>query len=209
MLVRALHSDFVEVKPIFKLTISGNHKPEICGLDDGIWRRVLLVPFDVQIPKEKRDPNLGEKLWAERSGILNWLIQRLLDYLEGGLQEPDTVLDATREYREDSDPIGMFLDTACDVSGDPTDSLHSRDLKNAFNFWMDQQGNGQWKDRTITLKLKDKSRTWKSPSTGKGFTDRKSSGIMRYDGIRFSDTFRRELPMDTEGHVTWTGPRHG
>lgn len=209
MLVRALHSDFVEVKPIFKLTISGNHKPEIRGLDDGIWRRVLLVPFDVQIPKEKRDPNLGEKLWAERSGILNWLIQGLLDYLEGGLQEPDTVLDATREYREESDPIGMFLDTACVVSGDPTDSLYSRDLKNAFNFWMDQQGNGQWKDRTITLKLKDKSRTWKSPTTGKGFTDRKSSGIMRYDGIRFSDTFRRELPMDTDGHVTWTGARHG
>lgn len=209
MLVRALHSDFVEVKPIFKLTISGNHKPEIRGLDDGIWRRVLLVPFDVQIPKDERDPNLGEKLWAERSGILNWLIEGLLDYLESGLREPDKVLDATREYREESDPVGMFLDTACVVTGDPADTLLSRDLKNAFNFWMHQQGNGQWQDRTVTLKLKDKSRTWKSPTTGMGFTGRKSSGIMRYDGIRFNDTFRRELPLDVDGHVTWTGARHG
>ncbi|MEE2860857.1 MAG: phage/plasmid primase, P4 family [Pseudomonadota bacterium] len=209
MLIRALHSDFVEVKPIFKLTISGNHKPEIRGLDDGIWRRVLLVPFDVQIPKEERDPNLGKKLWAERSGILNWLIDGLIAYLEGGLQEPAAVLDATREYREESDPVGMFLDTACVVTGDPVDSLYTKDLVAAFNFWLDRRGEGQWKDRTISLKLKEKSRNWRSPSTGKGFTDRKSSGIMRYDGIRFSDTFKRDLPLGVDGHVTWTGARHG
>ncbi len=75
ILVRALHSDFVEVRPQFKLTISGNHKPEIRGTDDGIWRRVMLVPFDVQIPEAERDQDLGKKLWEERSGILNWLVK--------------------------------------------------------------------------------------------------------------------------------------
>ncbi|SCX88847.1 DNA primase family protein [Paracoccus tibetensis] len=209
MLIRALHSDFVEVKPIFKLTISGNHKPEIRGLDDGIWRRVLLVPFDVQIPKHERDPNLGDKLWAERSGILNWLVEGLQSYLVSGLQEPAAVLDATREYREESDPIGMFLDTACVVSGDPADSLYTKDLVAAFNFWLDRRGEGQWGDKTISRRLKEKSRNWRSPKTGKGFTDRKSSGIMRYDGIRFADTFRKDLPTDIDGHVTWTGARRG
>lgn len=210
ILVRALNKDFFEIKPHFKLIISGNHKPDIRGLDDGIWRRVLLVPFDVQIPKAERDPRLGEKLWAERSGILNWLIEGLLDYLEGGLREPSAVLDATREYREQSDPIGLFLDTACVVTGDPSDSLPTKDLVLAFNFWMDQRGEGQWKDRTISLRLKDKSRTWRSAVTGKGFTDRKSSGIMRYDGIRFSDVFYRDLPIDaTTGRVNWKGARSG
>lgn len=209
ILVRALQKDFFEIKPFFKLTISGNHKPDIRGLDDGIWRRVLLVPFDVQIPKAERDPNLGEKLWAERSGILNWMIEGLLAYLEGGLQEPDAVLDATREYREQSDPIGMFLDSACVVTGDSGDSLTTKDLVNAFNFWLDQRGEGQWKDRTISLRLKDKSRSWRSVVTGKGFTDRKSSGIMRYDGIRFSDVFDRDLPKDLDGRVTWKGTRNG
>lgn len=209
MLVRALHSDFVEVRPHFKLTISGNHKPDIRGLDDGIWRRVLLVPFEVQIPKEQRDPNLGEKLWAERAGILNWLIEGLIAYLEGGLQEPLAVLDATREYREESDPIGMFLDSACVVTGDATDSLPTKDLVLAFNYWMDQRGEGQWKDRTISLRLKEKSRNWRSSVTGKGFTDRKSSGVMRYDGIRFTDTFRSDIPTDVDGWVNWTGRRSG
>ncbi|QIR85023.1 phage/plasmid primase, P4 family [Paracoccus sp. AK26] len=210
ILVRALNKDFFEIKPHFKLTISGNHKPDIRGLDDGIWRRVLLVPFDVQIPKAERDPALGEKLWAERSGIFNWLIEGLLDYLEGGLREPLAVLDATREYREQSDPIGLFLDSACVVTGESTDSLPTKDLVLAFNFWMDQRGEGQWKDRTISLRLKDKSRTWRSAVTGKGFTDRKSSGIMRYDGIRFSDVFYRDLPIDaTSGRVNWKGARNG
>ena len=209
ILARGLQKDFFEFNPLFKLTISGNHKPDIRGLDDGIWRRVLLVPFDVQIPKGERDPNLGEKLWAERSGILNWMIEGLLAYLEGGLQEPDAVLDATREYREQSDPIGLFLDSACVVTGDASDSLTTKDLVNAVNFWLDQRGEGQWKDRTISLRLKDKSRSWRSVVTGKGFTDRKSSGIMRYDGIRFSDVFDRDLPKDMDGRVNWKGTRNG
>lgn len=209
ILVRALNKDFFEIKPHFKLTISGNHKPDIRGLDDGIWRRVLLVPFDVQIPKSERDGALGDKLWAERAGIFRWLVDGLLDYLEGGLREPEAVLDATREYREQSDPIGLFLDSACVVTGDPSDSLPTKDLVLAFNFWMDQRGEGQWKDRTISLRLKDKSRTWRSLSTGKGFTDRKSSGIMRYDGIRFSDVFNRDLPKDIDGRVNWKGVRNG
>ena len=209
MLIRALHSDFIETKPVFKLTISGNHKPDIRGLDDGIWRRVLLVPFDVQIPKEQRDPNLGEKLWAERSGIMNWLVEGLLAYLEGGLQEPNAVLDATKEYREESDPIGLFLNTACLVTGDPTHSIQTKDLVQAFNFWLDQRGEGQWTDRTIARRLKDKSRTWRSPTTGKGFTDRKSSGVMRYDGIMFTDTFNQDLPKNSDGRVEFRGKRNG
>ena len=210
LLIRALHSDFVEVKPIFKLTISGNHKPEIRGLDEGIWRRVLLVPFLVQIPKHEKDLELPAKLWAERDGIFQWLVEGLLDYLEGGLREPDAVLDATREYREESDPVGLFLDSACVVSGDPIDSLHAKDLVSAFNFWLDARGEGQWKDRTIALRLKNKSRTWRSMVTGKSFTDRKSNGVMRYDGIKFSDTFARDLPNDpVTGRVNWQGSRHG
>lgn len=209
IMVRALNKDFFEIKPHFKLTISGNHKPDIRGLDDGIWRRVLLVPFDIQIPKAERDPTLGEKLWQERSGILNWMIDGLLSYLQNGLREPAAVLDATREYREESDPIGMFLDSACIVTGDPADSLPSKDLVLAFNFWMDQRGDGQWKDRTVSLRLKEKTRGWRSAVTGKGFTDRKSSGIMRYDGIRFSDLFKKDLPTDVTGRVTWKGARNG
>lgn len=202
ILIRALHSDFVEARPVFKLTISGNHKPEIRGTDDGIWRRVLLVPFDVQIPKEERDPHLGEKLWEERAGILRWMADGLLDYLEGGLREPASVLQATTAYREESDPLGHFLSTSCVVTGDAEDRMLARDLVHAFQFWLAERGEAVWTDGTISRRLRDKSVRWRSPSTGRQFAHGKSSGIMRYDGIRLEDVFGRRFrsaPRDGSG----------
>lgn len=207
LLIRALHSDFIEERPVFKLTISGNHKPEIRGTDDGIWRRILLVPFDVKIPPEERDPDLVEKLWAERSGILNWLVDGLMAYLEGGLQEPEAVLEATKEYREESDPIGQFLEDVCVVTGDTADSLRSRDLSAAFSFWMHERAGGQWREGTVTRRIREKSRVWNSPKTGQKFTSVKSNGTMRYSGIRFSEVFKAILPMDEDGKVIWEPKR--
>lgn len=189
ILVRALHSDFVEVRPVFKLTISGNHKPEIRGTDDGIWRRVLLVPFDVQIPKEERDADLGAKLWEERSGILNWLIDGLLAYLEGGLQEPQQVLDATREFREESDPVGAFLTECAVMSGSERDFMTSRELIEAFNHWLDEKGETKWGGRTVSNHLSRKAGRWRHPDGGR-MMEKGKSGVTGYRGVRLTDVFR-------------------
>ena len=114
MPVRRLHQDFFYFKPEFKLFLSCNHKPRIRGQDEGIWRRINLVPFTVSIPLERRDKELGDKLWAERSGVLNWLIEGLLEWRNGGLRPPAAVVAATRDYREESDPIGLFLSSWCE-----------------------------------------------------------------------------------------------
>ena len=192
ILVRALNENFVLVLPIFKLTISGNHKPEIHGGDDGIWRRVMLVPFDVQIPPDERDPELGAKLWEERAGILNWLIEGLRDYLAHGLQVPDQVLAATAEYRDDSDPLATFLTSCCGVSGQPEHSMRSKDLSEAFAFWLDETGQGAWTPRTIFKRLSAKAGKWKSPVNGQAFTRRKSSDPF-YDGISLISPFRERF----------------
>jgi putative DNA primase/helicase len=193
ILVRALHADFIQVRPIFSLTISGNHKPDIRGTDDGIWRRLLLVPFDVSIPKAEQIPKaeLDALLMAEAPAILTRrLLPALRDFLENGLQEPDSVLNATAEFREESDPFGTFLDESCVITGDAEDTLKTRDLTNAFHFWMMEKGEGAFKDRTISLALKERSRRWVSRKTGKRFTLRKTNGQNVYDGIRYTDLFR-------------------
>ncbi len=203
ILVRALHADFVEVRPEFKLTISGNHKPEIRGTDDGIWRRVLMVPFDVQIPAAERDATLPARLWAERDGIFAWACEGLMDYLEGGLREPQTVRDATAEYRADSDPVGVFLTEACVVTGAPVDSVGARELAEGFAVWLHDQGQGAWRPNSVARRLKEKSGRWASPATGQRFTQRKSSS-MHYDGVRFTDVFKRrlsEVPRDSRGNL--------
>ncbi len=204
IMVRALNSDFVEMTPYFKLTISGNHKPVVRGTDDGIWRRLLLVPWDVQIPEGRRDKDLGERLFQqERSGILNRLRDGLLDYLEGGLGVPDRVSDATKEFREESDPVGTFLDQCCVITGDHRDSIGARDLGEAFNFWLSDSGMGEFKPRRVAIKLKEKAGRWKSRVTGQCFTARKSSSNY-YDGIQFNAVFGqrwKEAPRDAQGRV--------
>lgn len=188
MLARGLNADFFEFLPLFKLTISGNHKPDIRGTDDGIWRRVLLVPFDVQIPKGERDPLLGQKLFEERAGILNWMVEGLVAYLEGGLQEPDTVLAATQEYRDESDPTGAMLTEATVVDG--SDSfITARDLIEAFRFWQYERGEGVWGERTVSNRMKEKAGKWKHPASGRTFVGGKS-GVTGYRGIRLTDVFR-------------------
>jgi putative DNA primase/helicase len=205
MLVRALHSDFVTIQPFFKLTISGNHKPDIRGTDDGIWRRLMLVPFDQQIPKEKQIPKdeLDQILFAERDGIFAWMVRGLCDYLEDGLQEPQQVLVATQELREENDPYGTFLNECCVITADAEDRLPGRDLVDAFLLWQLTDGSGTYTDTTISKALKLRSRRWRSKH-GLMFTAAKSNGQTVYNGIRFNDLFGRrfrDAHRDQKGRI--------
>lgn len=208
ILVRALNENFFEATPIFKLTIGGNHAPDIRGMDDGIWRRLLIVPFDVQIPKEERDPLIVQRMLKEAPGILNWLAEGAVFYLEGGLCPPAQVSLATDELRRDADPYGKFLDDACVVTGDVQDSISSRELMLCFMFWQMQRGETPFKERTISTNMKDHSRRWRSPATGKQFVARETGRFNGYDGLRLTDIFRRDwdlAPKDQTGRALSLG----
>jgi putative DNA primase/helicase len=201
VLVRALHSDFVEIRPIFKLTMSGNHRPEIRGTDDGIWRRVMLVPWEVTIPEARRNPNLVEDLMQEAPGILNWMIRGLMAYLEFGLSPPDSVTSATEEYRQESDPLGQFLDWCCVMTGNPADTIFAEDLGHAFAFYMIERGETPWKPTTVARQLGSRSKSYRHPQSGWGFTKSKASRS-QYSGLRLTDDFARrfrDAPKDHRG----------
>jgi putative DNA primase/helicase len=109
MAVRFLNKGFFDLRPLYKLTISGNHWLGISGTDNGIWRRVKLIPWESRITEAEKDEALPEKLREEGSGIFNRLMLGLLDYLRHGMVEPAAVTAATAEYRDASDPLGRFL----------------------------------------------------------------------------------------------------
>jgi len=102
---RFLYNEFFEYKPEFKLFIAANHKPEIQGVDHGIWRRIHLIPFEVTIPVEEIDRNLPEKLRDELPGILAWAVKGCHAWQRQGLSVPAsistacTVLPASRRFR--------------------------------------------------------------------------------------------------------------
>jgi putative DNA primase/helicase len=85
MTARFMHCNFFDFTPKFKLWITGNHKPRLENVDEAMRRRLLLVPFLVQIPPEERDPDLAERLKAEWSAILRWMIDGCLEWRRIGL----------------------------------------------------------------------------------------------------------------------------
>lgn len=141
--VRHLNRDFFALLPQFKLTMSGNYKPQIFGTDEGIWRRVKLVPWVVEIPAERRILDFDKvKLKPEASGILNRLLAGLADWLENRLVEPQDVMIATAEYRRDSDALGRFL-TVCTAAAEGA-RVQSSELHRLFVVWARANGEKEW-----------------------------------------------------------------
>ncbi len=130
---RHLQQDFFEFTPNFKLVLSFNTKPSVRGQDEGIWRRLLMVPFEVTIPKAQRDAELPKKLRGEASGILNWMLDGLRLWFEGGLQIPAAVRAATAAYKTESDPLGQFLEMATERR--PGAHVQAKQFYTAYTHW--------------------------------------------------------------------------
>jgi len=112
---RYLYGKEFEFKPEFKLWLATNHKPIIRGTDDGIWRRLMLIPFAVKIPDNKVDKDLKYKLQREEVGILNWAVEGALKWQREGLEAPDSVRRASEDYRNEMDVTSEFLEECCTV----------------------------------------------------------------------------------------------
>lgn len=170
MAVRALHRGFFDLTPLFKLHIGGNYKPDIPGTDEGIWRRMKLVPWNAHVADADRDEALPHKLRAEASGVFNRIVAGLLDWLANGLVEPEDVREATAQYREDSDPLARFL-TMC-TENDPQSRVQSSKLHEVFVAWCRVAGEREWSQKGFSKAMLDK-----------GFTKKASDG-MQWIGMR-------------------------
>jgi putative DNA primase/helicase len=113
---RFMRQDFFDFDPTFKLFISGNHKPRLRNVDEAMRRRILLIPFTVQIPKAERDPKLMEKLKPEWPAILRWALDGCLEWQRIGLAPPAIVTEATDKYFDSEDVFGMWISDECTVA---------------------------------------------------------------------------------------------
>lgn len=136
--VRHLNKEFFELQPQGTLIVSFNNKPTIRDPSEGIWRRMMLLAFLQTIARDERDLQLTKKLQSEGPGILNWMVDGFLIWRERGLDPPPSVIAATREYRDESDPIGNFLDVATIRIEDGR--VAARDLYACYEGWCEVAG---------------------------------------------------------------------
>ncbi|MBD8556892.1 hypothetical protein IFT84_20495 [Rhizobium sp. CFBP 8762] len=188
--VRRLQQDFFELIPQFKILLQGNHKPRVDDDSDGIWRRVHLVPFDIQIPENEVDPDLPMKLRREIPGVLAWAVRGALDYLQKGLQPPAAVKAATAEYREESDPIGAFLRNGCRITGNDNDMASPEDLFIAYSNFARKEGLPEFKKDTFNRRMPGQAQKSFKGEDGRMHQFRKGKrGTTFYFGIAVKDEF--------------------
>ena len=173
---RYMKKDFFEFEPTHKLWLAANHKPIIKGNDEGIWRRVLLVPFEVSFPEEKQDKQLGNKLLAELPGILNRVVAGCLDWQRNGLNSPESVVSATREYREQLDQLKPFFDDVCEIEKKAV--INPKTLYNSFLDWCEENHETPMKPRYFAMLLRERGfRQGKPTKRGAKITYRPWVGI--------------------------------
>lgn len=153
---RKMREDFWQFSPTHKIELSTNHRPVIRETADAIWERVLLIPWDVQIPKAERDKSLGEKLKTEGAGILAWMVRHCLAWQKGGgLMVPECVRAATAKYRESEDLFGMFLSERCVLESKSV--VSAAELRQAYKQWAESRDEKGISDRALSAKLEERS----------------------------------------------------
>ncbi len=160
--------------PTFKLWLATNHKPTIKGSDEGIWRRVRLVPFLVSFPKEKRDKHLESTLKSELPGILAWAVRGAMAWYTQGLGEPTVIEEATNEYRNESDILGLFLaENTRRIDGA---SVRSGSLYERYQQWTEANGLGSLSSVKFARAMQDR-----------GFDKHKTNIGMVWSGLGLMD----------------------
>lgn len=166
--------DFI---PQFKLWMATNHKPIIRGTDDGIWRRLAIVPFTVQIPENKIDYNLKNKLKRELKAILHWAVEGYLKWQRDGLKEPQCIKDQRDTYRTEMDSVELFIDECCVRGAQFKDT--SKSLYSTYREWA--SANGQYM----------MSSTKFGREMGKKFQKIKTAKEIYYTGVRLEKSYDR------------------
>lgn len=140
---KKIYRDYESFRPTQKIIMCTNNQPKIHGSDNGIWRRLALVPFNARFWNSssetgmahlRGDKDLDTKLESEREGILRWIVDGAVAWAKDGLKTPESVLKETMKYRAENDSVGKFIDERIHVSdqnhiGVPFSHLYSEYVK--------------------------------------------------------------------------------
>jgi len=166
-----MHKNPITFDPSHLLIMLTNHLPAVSGDDPAVWRRILVVPFDVVIPESERDGSLPERLKKSAPAVLGWVYDGWLDYQEQGLNAPEVVRVRTQEYQAASDVLGRFLEER--TISTPHGTVRARELFTAWTSWCVASGEHGGTEKAFAESLANRGYAKKRISTGQVY-----SGLM-------------------------------
>jgi len=178
-----MHKNPITFDPSHTLIMLTNHLPKVSGDDPAVWRRILVVPFDVVIPESERDGELPDRLRLASSEVLAWAIGGWRDYQEQGLNPPKAVRVRTQAYQAASDALARFLDERVMVNANAFEK--AREMFAAWTKWCLSNGEppGSEVEFAASMDLR-------------GYTKKRTGAGMVYCGVTLMS--QEEEPEDKE-----------
>lgn len=170
IVARRLYRDYFTFSPSHKLWFSANHLPRVRGTDEGIWRRIQLVPFLRTFTPSERDPNLARLLTAELPGILTWAVVGASVWAEKGLGTSPAITAATAAYRAAEDQVGRWLEDQLQMAEHL--SIAATVLRKNYETWCEANGEYAMRQRDVAAELQRR-----------GFDSERTNSERRWKGL--------------------------
>ena len=167
---RFMGGEFFSFAPSQKMFLQTNYRPRVRGGDPALWARMRVIPFGVSFVG-REDLTLKARIHAELPGILARLVRSCLEWQRLGLIAPREVVEATAEYREESDRVGQFLDERTVAA--PMGRIPAAVLWRAFRSWCEDRGESPGAQNTFGSEVK-----------ARGIATMRVSGERRYQGLQ-------------------------
>jgi len=197
MRARYLYGEEFDFFPSHKLFFFTNHKPVIRGTDNGIWRRMKLIPFNAVIETQNQDTHLPVKLAKEGEGILNWIINGCQQWQQNGLGTSQAVTQATQGYRNEMDVMAAFLTDCCITTLRQAEAI-TGELYRSYVKWCEENGEHAMSQRRFGGALKDR-----------GFINQKgTAGIRKWIGIGLLNNDDKIYEKNTDNNASTSGASH-
>ncbi|RZG47026.1 phage/plasmid primase, P4 family [Acinetobacter wuhouensis] len=164
----------VEFVPTWTVIMPTNHKPIVKGNDHGIWRRLMMLPFERNYdndPNIIKDPFLSTKMRKELEGVLAWLVRGAIEYQLGGLKAHNKAQKARDDYKDEMDLLKDWIEECCEV-GDFRETSQ--------NLWVSWRNYAESKGE---LKYIPTARSLGRRLSGKFRPTKGTGGVRMYAGI--------------------------
>lgn len=174
---RGLYADPFFWTPKGMPILSCNRTPKIKDEDEGTKRRLVFLPFDVNLralppEKQRAQGEVEAEMREQGSGILNWLIEGFREFMVRGIDMPETMIRLKAQLLEAADPVGVFIDemTVKDNGG----RLNVTDFYKVHEAWCEQEGRTIYQSKTVGDIMVEK-----------GFERGKVRGLSNWKGLKW------------------------
>ena len=127
--------------PTHTLVLYTNHLPRVGAIDQGTWRRLIVIPFNAKIEGKADIKNYSDFLFKTAGGaVLSWIIEGAKRVIASDYKivQPRVVQDAIQKYKENNDWLAHFLDDCCEMGDDF--EAKSGEFYNAYRSYCLQMG---------------------------------------------------------------------